>query len=214
VTKHLIPRLALVLLLFLGAGADALAGQDAPVPGVTRAGDEAIRPGDVVKLTVLREKELTGEFPVNQFNTVVLPLVGEYDVSKETNRSLREKVIHDLMEIRAARDIELVVLRRVRVVGEVNKPGVYNVDPTMSIADAIALAMGRTQMSQEGKVIVRRGQEVQEGDVRIDLPLSELSIRSGDEIFVPRRSWLNLNLSPVVTAASIVAGILVTILSK
>jgi polysaccharide export outer membrane protein len=204
---------ALVLLLSLSAGAPALAAQDqVPPAGAVAPADEPIRPGDVVKLTVLREKELSGEFPVNQFGTVELPLVGEYDVTKETNRSLREKVLRDIKEIRAVRDVELVVLRRVRVVGEVNKPGVYNVDPTMSIADAIALAMGRTQMSQEGKVIVRRGQQVQEGDVRTDVPLSQLSIRSGDEIFVPRRSWINLNVAAVMTGASVVAGVLVALL--
>ena len=88
---------------------------------------------------------------------MVLPLVGEYDVTHETNWSLREKVIRDLHEIRAARDIELVVLRRVRVVGEVNAPGVYPLDPTMSVADAVAMAKGRTQWADEGKVVLRRG---------------------------------------------------------
>ena len=145
VTKHLIPRsLSLPLALLLTFAGQSLAGQTGEVSSGATA-EDVIRPGDVVRLTVIREEELSGEFPVNQFGTVVLPLVGEYDVTHESNRSLREKVIRDLQKIRSARDIELVVLRRVRVVGEVNVPGVYPLDPTMSVADAVALAKGRTQ---------------------------------------------------------------------
>ena len=175
---------------------------------------DVIRPGDVVRLTVIREEELSGDFPVNQFGTVVLPLVGEYDVTNESNRSLREKVIRDLQKIRSARDIELVVLRRVRVVGEVNEPGVYPLDPTMSVADAVALAKGRTQWADEGKVVLRRGGQVVDADLRLEVPLSESTILSGDEIFVPRRGWLDRNLTPVVAGASTVAGILVTLLIR
>ena len=130
---------------------------------------------------------------------MVLPLVGEYDVTHETNWSLREKVIRDLHEIRAARDIELVVLRRVRVVGEVNAPGVYPLDPTMSVADAVAMAKGRTQWADEGKVVLRRGGgQVVDADLRLEMPLSESAILSGGEIFVPRRGWVDRNLSAVV----------------
>ena len=214
VTKHLIPRLlSLPLVLLLTFAGRSLAGQTGAVSSGANT-EDVIRPGDVVRLTVLREEELSGEFPVNQFGTVVLPLVGEYDVTHESNRSLREKVIRDLQKIRSARDIELVVLRRVRVVGEVNVPGVYPLDPTMSVADAVALAKGRTQWADEGKVMLRRGGQVVVADLRLDMLVSESAILSGDEIFVPRTSWLDRNLSPVVAVASTVAGILVTLLIR
>ena len=173
---------------------------------------DVIRPGDVVRLTVIREEELSGDFPVNQFGTVVLPLVGEYDVTNESNRSLREKVIRYLQKLRSARDIELVVLRRVRVLGEVNVPGVYPLDPTMSVADAVAMAKGRSQWADEGKVMLRRGGEVVVANLRLDMLLSESTILSGDEIWVPRISWLNRNLSAVVAVGSTVAGIMVTLM--
>ena len=214
VTKHLIPRhLAFSLVLLLTFGGQSLAGQTGE--GSRGASTEdVIRPGDVVRLTVIREEELSGDFPVNQFGTVVLPLVGEYDVTNESNRSLREKVIRDLQKVRAARDIELVVLRRVRVLGEVNVPGVYPLDPTMSVADAVAMAKGRSQWADEGKVMLRRGDQVVVTNLRLDMMLSESTILSGDEIFVPRISWLNRNLSAVVAVGSTVAGIMVTLLLR
>lgn len=205
-SKHMISRGGFALsLLLLALGARPAAGQ---------AAEEAIHPGDVVRLTVIREKELSGDFPVNQFGTVVLPLVGEYDVSKETYRTLREKVIRDLREIRQARDVELVVLRKVRVVGEVNAPGVYPLDPTMTVADAIAMAKGRTEMGQEGKVVLRRGGRVVRQDLREETPVSQSPILSGDEIRVPRRSWVDRNLTAVVAGASTLVGVTVTMILR
>ena len=214
VTKHLIARLLpLALGLVLTFAGKSLAGQTGAVSGGASE-EHVIRPGDVVRLTVLRQGELSGEFPVNQFSTVVLPLLGEYDVTHESNRSLREKVIRDLQLSRSVRGIELVVLRRVRVVGEVNMPGVYQLDPTMSVADAVATARGRTEFGEEGKVLLRRGGQVVDADLRLDMPISESEILSGDEIFVPRRAWIDLNLGAVVAGVSTLGGIIVTLIVR
>jgi polysaccharide export outer membrane protein len=203
----------LALGLVLTFAGKSLAGQTGSVSGGASA-EDVIRPGDVVRLTVLRQGELSGEFPVNQFSTVVLPLLGEYDVTHESNRSLREKVIRDLQLIRSVRDIELVVLRRVRVVGEVNLPGVYQLDPTMSVADAVANARGRTELGEEGKVLLRRGGQVVDADLRLDMPISESEILSGDEIYVPRRGWIDLNLGEVVAGVATLSGIIITLLVR
>jgi protein involved in polysaccharide export with SLBB domain len=160
---------------------------------------------------VLRSDSLSGEFPVNQFGTVVLPLIGEYDVTRETHRSLRDRVIHDLQKVRYAPAIEVVVLKKVRVLGAVNEPGVYTLEPTMTIADAVAMARGRTELAREGEVMLRRGSEVIDADLRLETPLSEAPIRSGDEIFVPRTSWVSRNMTAVMMGASTLAGIIVTL---
>ena len=212
--KHLIFSQARFLaLLLLGLVATPAAAQQRNRLGL-ETNPDSIRPGDVVRLTVIREKELTGEFPVNQFGTVVLPLVGEYDVSHETYRSLREKVIRDLEEIRQAKDIELVVLRRVRVVGEVNMPGVYNLDPTLTVADAVAMAKGRTQFAAEGKAILRRGTEVVDADLRLDTPISKSGIISGDEIFVPRRPWADRNMPSILGGGTALLGLALTLILR
>jgi polysaccharide export outer membrane protein len=207
VSKHLILA---VLAVLLASAVHPVGAQTAT--SVTAPGAEPIRPGDVVRLTLLRDKDLSGDFPVNQFGTVVLPLVGEYDITRESHRSFRERVIKDLQEIRYAKDIEVVVLRRVRVEGEVNEPGVLSLDPTMSIADAVAMAKGRTQFAQEGRVILRRGGEVIDADLRLDARVGESAVQSGDEIYVPRRGWIDRNFTAVVAGASTLATIVVSLL--
>lgn len=215
-TKHLIFRrlhLALPVLAALiappaAAQTGSANGAAPPVP------EERILPGDIVRLTVWREEDLSGDFPVNQFGLVVLPLVGEYDVSSETQWSLREKVTRDLRESRYNPSIELVVLRRVRVVGEVNEPGVFPLDPTMTVADAVAMARGRTQFAQEGHVMLRRGGAVVDADLRTDERIASSQIRSGDEIVVPRRSWLDRNAAAVIGGASALVGIIITLIAR
>ena len=196
--------------VFLAAAASARA----QVPEGASVGSDPIRPGDVIRVTLLRDKDLSGDFPVNQYGTVVLPLVGEFDVTRESHRSLREKVIKGLQEVRYAEDIEVVVLRRVRVVGEVLESGVFPLDPTMTIADAVAMAKGRTEFAQENKVVLRRGGQVIDADLRLDVSVGESLVQSGDEILVPRRGWLDLHLGPVVAGASTVASIIVTLLIR
>ena len=214
--KHLKGGLAALALVLLAAAAPepTLAQTNGTADVIAPSDAERIRPGDVVRLTVWREEDLSGEFPVNQFGLVVLPLVGEYDVSGDTQWTLRQRVIEDMRRTRYNPSIELVVLRRVRVVGEVNEPGVYPLEPTMSIADAVAMAKGRNQLAEEGTVVLRRDGEVVNADLRIDTRVSEAEIQSGDEILVPRRGWVDRNLTAIVAGASTVMGILVTLLAR
>jgi polysaccharide export outer membrane protein len=178
------------------------------------AEDEPIRPGDAVRLSVWRHEDLTGEFPVNQFGVVVIPKLGEIDVSRETHRSLRERVIRELRETVVSPAIELVVLKRVRVLGEVQQANVFLMDPTMTVADALAMAGGTTPQGRQGSVVLRRDGVALAADLRIDTRISDARVRSGDELVVPQRSWLDRNSGALIGAGAGLAGILVALLSR
>jgi polysaccharide export outer membrane protein len=180
----------------------------------TAGADEAVRPGDVVRLTVWRHPDLTDEFPVNQYGTVVLPKLGEIDVSRETHRSLRTRVIDALKETVVSPSIEVVVLKRVRVLGEVQKPSVLFLDPTMSVADALALAGGTTSQGRQGAVILRRDGTALFANLRVDTRLSDAQIRSGDELVVPQRNWFDRNSGPLIGSSVGFIGILVALLTR
>ena len=177
-------------------------------------GDEPIRPGDAVRLSVWRHEDLTGEFSVNQYGVVVLPKLGEIDVSRETHRSLREQVIRALRETVVSPSIEVVVLKRVRVLGEVQRAGVFLMDPTMTVADALAMAGGTTPQGRQQTVVLRREGVALFADLAVDTRLSDAAIRSGDELLVPQRSWLDRNSSTLIGAGAGLAGILVALFSR
>ncbi len=90
--------------------------------------------------------------------------------------------------------VDVAVLRRVQVVGAVQKPGLYHVDPTMTIADAIALAGGVSPDGRTDRVeIIREGQRLRAGTGR--MLISQSAVQSGDQLFVPERSWVSRNMA-------------------
>ena len=106
------------------------------------------------------------------------------------------------------------MLKRVRVLGAVIEPGIFHVDATMSVADALASAGGRTPTAQPGAVTLRRGGELIEIDVFEDARLSDLAVRTGDELLVPEKRWLERNLGAVVTGLTATVGLTFAILSR
>jgi protein involved in polysaccharide export with SLBB domain len=110
-------------------------------------------------------------------------------------------------------EVRVTFLRRVRILGAVKNPGLYRVDPTMTVGDALALAGGATS---EGKLqeirLSRNGQEVQS---RLDIKVQLLGqVRSGDQIVVPERSWFSRNSGYVVAAAISALGVIIAFQGK
>jgi protein involved in polysaccharide export with SLBB domain len=107
--------------------------------------------------------------------------------------------------------VEAVLLRRVRVVGEVAKPGVYFVELTFTLRDAIAMAGGVTADGRENRVsLLRMGRLSVLPDWRIGAE-GEAFVESGDELVVGRIPWYQRNALAIVTALSVLASIIITL---
>ena len=73
--------------------------------------------------------------------------------------------------------------------GAVRNPGLFTVDPTMSVGDAIGLAGGVSPEGRNGRVdLVRDGRRIATS-ISPSSRLVELALRSGDELNVPERAW-------------------------
>jgi protein involved in polysaccharide export with SLBB domain len=174
---------------------------------------DVIFPGDVIKLDVWREKDLSGEFTVDRNGIVVLPLVGRFDVSAETPETFEARVVAALLAEIENPSIDVTVLRRVRVTGFVRAGGVFALDPTMSVADALAMAGGLDQDGLSDRVLLFRGGTVVMSDLDLSASVYESSIRSGDELRVPQRGWFSRNSGSLITGASAFVGIIVTLIA-
>jgi protein involved in polysaccharide export with SLBB domain len=107
--------------------------------------------------------------------------------------------------------VELVVLRRVAVNGEVAKPNVYYVDVTTTLRDVIARAGGITEAGNAKKVtIVRGGQRIAVPNWQQDRSVSS-DLRSGDQVVVGRRSWLAMNALPALSVTTVVASLIISL---
>lgn len=171
----------------------------------------ALRPGDVVRITIWREEDLSGEFLVGTDGVVVLPLLGRKRVTDVPLPQLRDTLLQEYQIQLRNPAIEITPLRRINVLGEVNKPGLYEVDPTITLAAAVALAGGATQSGDLNKISVLRGERVIRERVGAQASLSTVDVRSGDQIFVEPKSWFSRNSTFLVSAALAVPGVIATV---
>ena len=202
----------LLLVAALVASAPALAQQGQPsAPSQTppesqvHGSSDPLRPGDVIRLRIWREPDLSGEFPVRETGDVVLPKVGPMTVAGESPTAVRDRLVRAYSEFLQHTSIDVTLLRRVQVMGAVRNPGLYNVDPTMTVSDALALAGGATNEGDRRSVrLVRDGEPV---DVKLNesTRLAAQTLRSGDQLVVPERSWISRNTG--VVAAAITGGV-------
>ena len=181
-----------------GTGAGALRSASATV---ARDSTNLPRPGDVVRLQIWREPDLSGDFPIDETGVVVFPRIGPMQVTSESVASLREKLINTYKPFLTHAAINATLLRRLQVLGAVRNPGLYPVDPTMTIGDALAVAGGATPQGNPEKLeLVRRGRKI-EVDLSPGTRIADSQIRSGDQLFIPERSWISRN--PGVVGAAI-----------
>ena len=173
--------------------------------------EQRIRPGDVVRLEIWREEDWSGEFEVDEAGSVVFARVGEYIVTDETPASLQAKLLAQFSRYLRQPIVDVTVLRRISVTGAVNDPGIKLIEPTMSIVDVVALAGGATQLGEPDKVrIVRDGMEI-DFDLGVSTSLGNAPIQSGDQLFVPERSWVSRNANVVAAGIAATASLVIAI---
>lgn len=164
-----------------------------------------LQPGDALRLTFWRERELDGEFPVDERGVAVLPILGPMEVAGRPAVTLKEQIIAAYDEHLRNQDVQVVLLRRISVVGAVGAPGIYYVDPTMTLGDALARAGGvSTNGRLEDTRLIRDGRRAAT-ELRETYYLNEL--RSGDQIYVPERSWISRNSTTVVAGFLSLTGL-------
>ena len=189
---------------FAVISAHELSAQAAPAALSSAA---TLRPGDVVRLRIWREPELSGEFMVNEHGDLMLPRLGRRAVLDVPVDSVRARVIRDYAEFLRNTTIEVTPLYRVRVTGAVRNPGLYTVDPTMSVADAVGLAGGVSPGGRVGSVALLRDGRRVATSLSPGIRLVELALRSGDELSIPERPWLSRNAGLAIGGVSAVASL-------
>jgi len=208
--------LALAFLLFAGVAE----GQDDPSPTEpseyvpAAGGDAPIRPGDQIRIEIWREPDFSGVFNVDEQGEITLPRLGRMRVTTGSANELQTHLREEFGAFLRNPSVDVVVLRRVGVHGEVRRPQLYMVDLTMTVRDVIALAGGVLETGNPNRVtIVRGGEEIRlERDEIASFATAEL--RSGDQIVVGRRSWFALNPIATITTAATVGPLLVGLVTR
>lgn len=176
-------------------------GTDAPVLG----------PGDVVRITVWRNKELSGEFEVAADSSIRHPLYRQVRVAGIPLPSAEARIRSFLERFEANPEFVIEPLFRVAVGGEVRQPDLYAFRPEVTLVQAVALAGGPTADGRLDRVrLIRSGG----GETVLDLTrpetgVGQVPIRSGDQIVVERRQRLFRDfIAPAASVAAALAAVL------
>ena len=161
---------------------------------------EAVGAGDMVRITVFRNPDLTTEARVSPQGTILFPLIGEVRVTGLTPQQVGSQIAEQLRAGKYVVNPEVAVSlaqvnsRQVSVLGNVTRPGRYPIDNVNSkLTDFIAAAGG---VAAPGSDIVTVLQAKDGHSSKVDVDLAQMfrdgnlaanmTLAPGDTIFVHR----------------------------
>ncbi|MFT7621203.1 MAG: protein involved in polysaccharide export with SLBB domain [Myxococcota bacterium] len=156
----------------------------------------SLGPADVFEVRVHAHKDLSGDFRVSADGTIDFPLVGRVEVAGERANEIADRIRIALANGYLLNPSVTVYVKqfnskRVFVLGQVKKPGMFSFTDGLSIVQAIAIAGGFTGMASKNYAIVRRKEA--NGELRIPVPVEKIMtersedfpLQPGDVVFVP-----------------------------
>ena len=153
-----------------------------------------LHPGDVVRIRVWREPDLSGDFIVDEYGKVSIPLLGARVVLGVASDALQKALETDYATSVKEPSVQVTFLRRISVQGAARAPGLYPMDATMTVGDALALAGGRApDAAQAGPVQLWRDSTMIYGQVPTSVFIGQLETKAGDELRVPHGGFLARN---------------------
>ena len=148
---------------------------------------QRLQPGDLLRVTVWRKPEYTGEFLVTPEGTLEHPLFQNVHVAGVPLSVAKARLTEVLGGLEKNPLIVLVPLLRVSVAGEVHQPNLYSVPAGTTFAQVIALAGGPTEQGQVSKVRVLRGKRLFQMDLTDpESGAVKTQVVSGDQIVIAR----------------------------
>jgi polysaccharide export outer membrane protein len=173
--------------------------------------------GDILKIAVWSQPELSGEFTVDVAGGITLPLIGGVKAEGQTIAQVEEAIRARLADgyivnPQVTIDVAQFKSQRVFVVGEVKAPGVVPLSGALSLVEALTRVGSLTEFAGGDLVVIRPqdGKEVTgpvlAGDpgareiLRVDIqqlqsrgPTSNIDLRDGDTVVVPRAEMIFVN---------------------
>jgi polysaccharide export outer membrane protein len=144
----------IVLLAVLLASSPCALAQSEPSKGYL------IQPGDVLEVSVWKEEDLQREVLVRPDGQISFPLVGDIDANGKTVSDLRAEITDRLQKYIPNLVVTVTVARimgkKIYVIGQVNNPGEFVVNPAVDVMQALSMAEGTTPFAKLGDIVILR----------------------------------------------------------
>jgi len=156
-----------------------------------------VQPGDRLAVSVWNEPELQQELLVAPDGGIAFPLVGTMSVvgktTVELGQEIAERLSRYIAEPLVTVTISEVLGNKIYVLGQVNLPGEFVVNPSIDVMQALSMARGTTAFASLNDVVILRRRGSQQiaipfryGDVSSGRDLEQnIMLESGDVVVVP-----------------------------
>lgn len=157
-----------------------------------------IQPGDLLEVSVWKEEDLQREVLVRPDGQISFPLVGDIDAKGKTVSELRAEITARLQKYIPNLVVTVTVARilgkRIYVIGQVNNPGEFVVNPGVDVMQALSMAGGTTPFAKLGDIIIlRRNSDGNQSAIRFRYNQVEsgrsldqnIMLNNGDVVVVP-----------------------------
>lgn len=162
--------------------------------------DYVLGPGDVIKITVFQNPDLTTETRVSESGTITFPLIGKVQIGGTAPPAAEARIARLLKEGNFLIDPQVTILveqihgNQVAALGQFNRPGRYPLETTqMRLSDLVAQAGGIAPTGsdtvifagkRDGKPVWR---EIDVGTMFANNQMeSDFVLQGGDVLFVDR----------------------------
>jgi polysaccharide export outer membrane protein len=178
------------------AGAQAPAAAASEQDGSRNGTPEAYRigPEDLLHISVWKNEALSRAVAVRPDGKISVPLLNDVQASGLTALELREILARKLAEYIPSPEVSVIVSEvrsfKVSVIGEVVRPGRFELRSWATVLDALALAGGFTQFAARSRIIILHP----EGTTMKRIPFNynkltgeqeNFYLRNGDIVLVP-----------------------------
>lgn len=134
----------------------------APSPAHAQQASYLVKPGDVLEISVWKEPDLQRQVLVRPDGAFSFPLVGEVDARgksvSDLNKIVSERIGKYISDAVVTISVQEIKGNKIYVLGQVNKPGEFIVNPSVNIMQALSMAGGMTPFAATNDIIVLRGQ--------------------------------------------------------
>ncbi|HEU5298500.1 MAG TPA: SLBB domain-containing protein [bacterium] len=178
---------------FVAAAACLAAVLSVPAAAQTPPESYILGAGDTIDVVVYGEADLTRTVTIKPDGTIALPLLGEVKAAGKTTGQLAAELGKLYAKYLKQPSISVTVrefrVDRIYILGQVSRPGEYQLRPGLGIMELLANAGGPTTRADLAKVVVIRGRtEAMQLNVLEALGKNrnpDVKLLAGDVLFVP-----------------------------
>jgi polysaccharide biosynthesis/export protein len=164
--------------------------------------DYPLGPGDILRIQVFQNPDLTTETRVSESGSITFPLVGALEVGGLSVASAENKLAAALKKGGFIKQPQVTIVllqmrgNQVSVLGQVNRPGRFPLETLSRVSDMLAAAGGTTALGDDYAIVTgtRNGQVFRKV---IDIPALYLDERSEEDIILAGGDTIYVHRAPV-----------------